>query len=170
MQGFYPLGTWKGSWHPLCNSGRSPRYSSPLKRNTEFHAPSQEEPRILPPQIEMRVDSHPSSRKESPRFCRTSRGGWSHLEIRAHPGELCLNSKRPGFPHLLQISLIPLHWFHWNPEYRLKTWREVWQHCGPWRNSPISLCQLDWKPDTPRRNRSSKSPHETRPDSPFETP
>ena len=145
----FPLETRKGTWHPWCNSGRSPKYPSPLERNTEFHATTQEEPRFPPPQLEMRVDSPASLGKESGRCRRPSRGGRSHLETRAHPRELCLNSKRPWFPHPLQISLIPLHGLDWNPENWLKTRKEVWQPRGTLRKSPRPLCPLERKTDTP---------------------
>ena len=39
-----PLETLKGTGHTLCNSGRSPRYLSPLERNTMFHDNSRRAP------------------------------------------------------------------------------------------------------------------------------
>ena len=70
---------------------------------------TQKEPRFPPPLIEMRVDSPASSGKESRRCRCPSRGSQSHLETRVHSRQSCLNSKRPRFPHPLQIRLIPLH-------------------------------------------------------------
>ena len=41
----------------LSETQQFPRYPSPHKRNTEVHATTQEEPRVHPSQLEMRVDS-----------------------------------------------------------------------------------------------------------------
>ena len=144
-----PSWNWKGNLTPFMKPQKLPEISVPTWEECWVSRHSSRRALFLPPELEMTVDYSASSVKESQCCRRPSRGGWSHLETRMHSQESCLNSKRPRFPHLLQIRLIPLHWLDCNPEDGLKTQREVWQHQGTSRKSPWSLCQLNGKPDTP---------------------
>ena len=144
-----PSWNWKGNLTPFLKPQKLPKISVPTWEECWVSHHNSRRALFSPPQLEMTVDYAASSVKESQCCCHPSRGGQSHLETRVHSRELCLNSKRPRFPHPLQIRLIPLHWLDCNPEYRLKTWTEVWQHQGTSRKSPRFLCQLDRKPDSP---------------------
>ena len=81
------LGTQKDPRHALQNSISFPRYPSPLERNAEFPATSQEEPRFTP-QVEMRVDCPASPGKECRNSGRNSRGGWYLPDTGGKPGGL----------------------------------------------------------------------------------
>ena len=84
-----------------------------LKKFPNIPVSTQEEPRVSrhnsrrapvsPPQLEMRVHSPASSAKESRCSCRTSGGGWSHLETREELHVSCHCLKRPRCPHPLEI-------------------------------------------------------------------
>ena len=139
----FPLGTWKCTWHASWNSRSFPRYPSPLERNAEFPATSQEEP-LYPPlksrwgsivllRLERNANVHASPQEEA---CTT----WHWRGTRG----TCHNLKAMYFAIHSRSGLIPLHGFECQPRINSQHESRSDAPIANWKRAPGPKFNLSW--------------------------